>query len=501
MNFEMLDKDIRLFRNLICRKSGIYLEGSSLDAFQAQLYTIMESRGFATPDQYYGLLISQPEGQKELEKLLSHITVNETYFFRNKGHFDALRKHVLANLINKNKESSIKIWSAACSTGEETYSIAMTALDLICDHKDLRIEILGTDVDKEAIARAKSGIYGERSLRVTGTEYRNRYFNMDNGKFRIAERLTDLVRFERFNLMETTYPKPSRGNWDVIFCRNVVIYFNRESICHVIDGFDGVLTDDGYLFMGHSETLDAVSDKFLPVEICGAFVYSRKTHSASAARSGTNLSEPGFHSNRPVEKKPAKINVSVKQSETSRLRSGRLEKSAPAEPAKDTKLLYREAVELFAREEVDVALIRIESYMKLRPEDASGHLLAGKIHADRGIYERAVSEFETSIELEPLLAEAHYLLGIIYQALGKTADAINAFKTVAYIDKDCIMPYFNLACTYRSNNMENDALREFNNAMRMMEKLQDDEIMPFSGGLTARLLTQICQKNIEELSG
>ena len=166
----------------------------------------------------------------------------------------------------------------------------------------------------------------------------------------------------------------------------------------------------------------------------------------------------------------------------------------------DLEPIYREAFELFEREQSEAAMSKIEAYVGSKPKDARVHLLAGKIYADRGAYERAVDEFRKSIELDPLLTESHYLLGVIYQGLGQMTRAIDEFRKSVYIDKDCVLPYFSLACIYQSSNMRQDALREYNNAVRILEKIRGDEIIQFSGGIAARLLMQTCLKNIEELS-
>jgi len=501
MRLEVLDEDVGLFQDLICKKSGIYLEGSRLDTLRAGIRTRMESKGIASPNQYYSFLLLHSEGRKELEELLSYITVNETYFFRNKAHFAALEDHILAQLTKENKKGAIRVWSAGCSTGEEPYSVAMTILDIVQDREDLQIEILGTDVDREALKKAKTGIYKERSLRMAEEKHRNRYFTANNGKFEVNQRLKDAVQFEYFNLMETPYPRPSLGDWDIIFCRNVVIYFNRESVRHVASNFHSVLADNGYLFMGHSESLDGLSDEFSPVRIGNAFIYTKKARNVSTAKDGASSSAlKNLAAKQPKEtatpKRHSKSGKSVSKRQVRRSK-----KLAPPKPVEDTESIYREAADLFAHEQVDEALSKIEAYLEFEPEDARGHLLAGKIYADRGAYERAVDEFEESIELEPLLTEAHYLLGVIYLRLDRTTSAIDEFRKSIYIDKDCVLPYFNLARIYQSNNMRNDALREYNNSVRILERLQADEIIQFSGGLTARRLMQICLKNVEELSG
>ncbi len=502
MRPEILDEDVQLFQDLIREKSGMDLQGNRLDSLRAGIYSRMESIGLANPSQYYSFLRFDPAGQEELEEFLSYMTINETYFFRNTAHFAALRNHVLAKNIKENKDGILKIWSAGCSTGEEPYSIAMTILDLTQNRKDLKIEILGTDVDKEALAKAEQGIYRKRALRVTKKKYKDAYFIKNNGSFEIDGSLRDIARFEYFNLMETSYPKPSQGNWDIIFCRNVIIYFNKESVRHVVNSFHRVLADSGHLFMGHSETLDRVSREFSPIEVNGAFIYVKTPYRDTIAASKTAVSEP------PPPAKPweemRELIIPQNSSESSEpgipKQNDVSQKIDPTEQEQDAESIYMEASRLLAQERFDEALDKAETYMELKPDDARGHLLAGTIYGGRGLYERSVNEFERSIELEPLLTEAHYLLGVMYQRADQATEAINEFKKAIYIDANCVLPYFGLACLCHSNGMKGDAAREYNNAIKILEKMEDDEILRFSGGLTVKILMQICRSKIEELS-
>ena len=515
MELEILDKDVRLFQGLISRKSGISLEDSRLDTLRAGLYTEMESKGFADPSQYYNFLRFHPDGAAELEQLLTYVTINETYFFRNPAHFNALRDHVLFRLSREKKDGVIKVWSAGCSTGEEPYSIAIAFLDLFEDRPNLKIEIVGTDVDRTALEKARRGFYRNRALRVTEDRHKKRYFEETSGGFEISEQLKQIVRFEHFNLMETPYLKPSKAHWDIIFCRNVVIYFDRRSVHHVVNNLCSVLSDDGYLFMGHAESLDGISDDLSLTEVGETFIYTKKSRSGDVSFSASS-SQPLPRLEEREGREPSD-DISPLQRDrgapsgavsTRRRRFVELdvkedvaapEKQVP--PVKDLESMYQESLELFRQEQYDAALSAVEMYTEHKPDDARGHLLSAKIYADWGIYKRAASGFETAVSLDPLLIEAHYLLGIVYQELGQVSKAIEEFRKSIYIDKDRALPYFSLARAYQSIDMSDNALREYSNALRIMKRMEEDEVLQFSGGMTARLLAQVCVKNIEELSG
>lgn len=466
MKLEISDGELCVFRDLIRERSGIYLEGSYLDTLKAGLCTRMETIGFSNSSRYYNFLRFHPEGQCELEKLLPYVTVNETYFFRNALHFEALRDHILAKLTRENRNGVIKIWSAGCSTGEEPYSIAMAVLDIIQDGKDIQTEILGTDLDKEAISKAIQGSYKKRSLRAMEDKYKDRYFSVNDSRIEIDKRLKDMVQFSCFNLMDATYPKPSQGCWDIIFCRNVIIYLDGGSARYVTDMFEKVLDDNGYLFLGDSETLDGLSDAFSPVNIGDTFVYVKKRNDAVITKD---------------EKRAIGI-AKISQKKTSGHKQYKANFAKQGDRLKKPETLHQTKDE------------------ESKQEDVRSYLLAGKNYANQGAYERAVDELKKSVKLDPLLMESHYLLGVTYQTLGQISKAIEEYKRCVFIDRDCALPHFNLACVYRSSNMREDAMREYRSAFIMLEKLRDDEIVQFSDGITVGMLKQLCLKNIMELS-
>jgi chemotaxis protein methyltransferase CheR len=504
MGLEAINEDIRLLKNLIYDKSGMHLEGTRLSNFCSVLSNRMQLLGVDSANQYYNFLLFHPEGRAEIEELLSEITINETYFFRNSLHFSALKDHILTKHIKDREDGIIRIWSAGCSTGEEPYSIAMVVMDLVNNHKDVKIEILGTDVDKSALEKARTGLYKRRALRCTEEPYISRYFNKNTDSFEVCDRLKNIVKFEYLNLMDTNYPKPSTGKWDIIFCRNVFIYFDRKSVQRVADNFYDSLSDEGYLFIGHSETLDGISRRFYPVEIADTFIYVKDSIPALEVNSLV-ITEPTTSQKSKTKNNLSRTIKNEKRSEIEKTRDNKTERvSKPVISIKhgqsNLEAIYEKASELFENGKDDEALTEIKTYIESRPQDAKGHLLAGKIYADKGIYEHSVSAFEESIKLDPLLTEAHYLLGVIYQKLGEVEKAIDEFKKSAYIDQNCALTHFSLACLYQSKNMDRDALREYKNAVRILERFEEGQIVRFSGGYTVKLLTQMCEKNIVDLS-
>jgi chemotaxis protein methyltransferase CheR len=215
----------------------------------------------STYEEYYALLTTGgPAAQEERVRFIDAVSTNETFFFRGESHFDALRSVVLPDIFARS--SAVRLWSAGCSTGEEPYSLCMAVMDAAEGrHWDGRVEITATDISTGVIARAREGLYEGRTLALVPPAVLARYFQReDAGQWRVGARVRDRVSFSVHNLLAD--PPPGRG-FDIIFCRNVMIYFDRETQMRLVDGqFAPALARDGYLFIGHAESLIGKSTCF-----------------------------------------------------------------------------------------------------------------------------------------------------------------------------------------------------------------------------------------------
>ncbi|MDZ4063819.1 MAG: protein-glutamate O-methyltransferase CheR, partial [Coriobacteriia bacterium] len=262
------------FRDYIHQHSGIYLEEMKVDSLRISLITRATRFGFCTLDEYYRLLTTD---EAEFKELMNLVTINETSFFRFPAQFDALRDIVIPEVVDGKSDTqrTFRVWSAGCSTGEEPYSIAMTLLDSGLEGLGYDVQVLGTDVSTNALRKAKEGVYPARALLSVPHAVATRFFEPTATGHRVTDRARSLIEFQYHNLIKEPYPLGLMGNWDVIFCRNVTIYFKLESTRRVVQNFYDSLNPGGYLFIGHSETLTSISDQFEPVELGGVFLYRR----------------------------------------------------------------------------------------------------------------------------------------------------------------------------------------------------------------------------------
>lgn len=248
----LTDTQFERFSQLIYQRFGIHMNSSKKDMLQAKLARVMKRREIDSYDEYYDLL-SRDGNRRNWSEFASEITVNETSFFREIGHFDFIRNQIGFILENNRAiktQGEVKVWSAGCSTGEEPYTLAITFREHL--PPPLRVRILATDVSTRVLNIAEEGQYQKKILREVSPNVLSRYFEHSKDLFRVRKEIRDLVTFRQFNLLN---PFPFRRQLDVIFCRNVMIYFDRVVQQDIIDRFYRALNLGGLLFIGHSESL------------------------------------------------------------------------------------------------------------------------------------------------------------------------------------------------------------------------------------------------------
>ncbi|TNM66114.1 protein-glutamate O-methyltransferase CheR [Aliirhizobium smilacinae] len=252
--YPLTRRDLSEIAAMIYADAGIYLNDSKASLVYSRLSKHIRNlglRGFRE----YCTLVSSPEGAPVRREMLSHLTTNFTRFFRENHHFEHLRDEVLPGLINRAKSGGrVRIWSAACSDGQEPYSIALTVLTLFPNAADYDFRILATDIDPKILETARAGAYDENALESISPAMRKQWFrDVDiNGrrKCQIDDRVKKLITFNELNLMAQW---PFKGGFDIIFCRNVVIYFDEPTQVKIWSRFASLLPDGGHLYIGHSE--------------------------------------------------------------------------------------------------------------------------------------------------------------------------------------------------------------------------------------------------------
>jgi len=258
--FPMTERNFAQICQIAFEKTGISLSPHKKEMVYSRLARRIRRIGLASFSAYCELL--ETDDKEELSEFVNAITTNLTSFFREKHHFDFLHRVVKNEwMVSHRKSQPIRIWSAGCSTGEEPYSIAMTLLEAGVD-SGWNLKILATDLDSNVLDTARKGIYPAERVERLDPNVLKKYFLRDSAErdaVRVKDSVREMITFNRLNLMEEW---PMRSQFDIIFCRNVIIYFNKETQKVLFERYANLVTSKGYVFIGHSESLNGVSNQF-----------------------------------------------------------------------------------------------------------------------------------------------------------------------------------------------------------------------------------------------
>lgn len=291
IQIQITDAEYKLLQTLVYQECGMYFDERRAHFLQDRLQRRLKICGLDTFYAYYRLLTSH-QGRRELSALVENLTVNETSFFRNKPQLDLFQKKVLEELLHRKQERrdwTLRFWCAGCSTGQEPYTLAMLVCDALAYYylrnplpfempipKPLipppwKVEILASDINYSALLTAQQGVYGEMQMEAVDYTCRLRYFEKVGDKYAVKPALKNLVQFDFHNLKAEFLPQRN----DMIFCRNVMIYFDEAEQKRLIEKFYRCLNPEGYLFIGHAESLFGLSDRFRMLHDNNGTAYQR----------------------------------------------------------------------------------------------------------------------------------------------------------------------------------------------------------------------------------
>ena len=288
---QLTEPEQKLLQTLVYQECGMFFDERRIHFLQDRLQRRLRATGLDSFYNYYRLLTSR-DGKAELTALLENLTVNETSFFRNKPQLDLFGKQTLEEILGRKqarRDWSLRVWSAGCSTGQEPYTIAMLIADALAYYylrnplpvempspKPLipppwRVEILASDISYSVLRLGQEAVYPENHMEPVDYSYRLRYFDKVGDRYAVKKAVKDLVHFDFHNLKTEFLPQRN----DVIFCRNVMIYFDEEMQKRLIEKFYRCLNPEGYLFVGHAESLFGLSDKFRMIHVNNGTAYQR----------------------------------------------------------------------------------------------------------------------------------------------------------------------------------------------------------------------------------
>lgn len=467
------DIEIHLLQDLISSVSGLRLSQSQSERLKKDVNDHIKSKNLNSFQHFYHILKAdqKTKNRHHINELLSIVTNNETYFFRNPSQFEALESAIIPKLVQTKEDKKIRIWSAGCSTGPEPYSIAIILSRNSFMLKDWSIEILATDIDYQCLDLARDGIYNKRALNNMSPQTIRRYFRQKGNNYELVDEIKNLVNFSYSNLQEIPYPKPVNGKWDVIFCRNVIIYFDAQQKNYVIENLHGNLTLEGYLFLGHSESLLGITDSFQPIDCAGAHLYQRKKLDRTS----------------PELRKPKQLDKKIRSGNT-------------------TSTIFPPNQ---ADNEIQVSVNVTEEKQKYKndliQDKRTSHLVfkslitKGQMYADQGQYEVAANFCQRAIELQHNNFEARFLMASVLEQLGSLDQAIYEYKQTILFNPVCIMARLKLGGIYASQGEYDKSKKEYTKSLSLLRNLPLTEDVQFSGGFSVELLVNLCTKRLAEV--
>ncbi|MBF0553078.1 MAG: tetratricopeptide repeat protein [Nitrospirae bacterium] len=470
----------------------------------------MKGLGFSDVDEYCRFLETEsPESKDEWKQLCQIITTGESFFFRDKGQFHLIRNTILKELIEANRDRrTLRIWSAGCSTGEEPYSLAITIVESFPDVTLWNVTIIGTDINEDAIERARRGLYGDWSFRMVDPDIISKYFKRRKGMYELDERVRRMVVFRQGNLIKDSYPDAAAGICDIdfIICRNVFIYFQPENIALALGKLSQTLSKGGYLITGHAELQSVKLQGLLPITYPHSIIYRR-------------LADSSGQEHRPQPQqvifKPAKqisiINVqrnvkisspvSVRQKTVNTKAAATVPKAAAKSKAKDVRVLqgeglYAEAQALYKEGKYPLAIEKAAKFLMDNPRHYDAHVLLSRAYANTGDLKRASDVCTNAIGIDSLRPEPYYMLAHIAEEQGKTEQAVEMFKRVIYLDARCVPAYLELSAIYEHKGNPKRGIKLVAAAIKILEGLPADSDIEFYDDMTAgELLAHLRKSN------
>jgi len=469
-------------------KIGLRFSDRNRNELHQKMAAAMKDFGYKNVIEFIEWLLSLSPTQKQIEILASHLTVGETYFFREKKAFEILERSVLPELIDARRKTGkrLRLWSAGCSTGEEAYSIAILLDKLIPDFKDWNITILATDINTVALKKSDEGIYSDWSFRDTPPYFKDKYFESLNGNsYLLLPCIREMVTFSYLNLSQDVYPalQNNTNAMDIIFCRNVLMYFAPEHIKLAAERFYRSLVDGGCLIVSPVETSLMNYEPFAAVRIQDSTFYKKDIHKTKieslSAKYFENVTAPYLLSpervKHPKSKKPSHAAAKDVPVES--------KQSVPI-PLEEATILYLKGFYLEAEE-------RLSKLVSNGSGNREMLVLFAKILANQGKLEDAFHWCEKAVSADKCNPNSHYLLAMILDEQKRGEEAKASLKKAIYLDPNFVLAHFALAnISFRLGNIA-EARKHFGNTTEILSKCKPDEIIPESEGITAGRLSEI----------
>lgn len=503
---EISDSLLLQFNEFVSAQMGLHFPRKRRQELERDIIAVAHDLGFEEAEACMEWLMSTSLTNDQVEVLANHLTVGETYFFRDTRSFEILEQTILKELIytRRQTEKRLRIWSVACCTGEEPYSLAILLNKILPDLEDWNITILATDLNPKFLKKASEGIYTEWSFRDTQPWVKERYFHKKrDGLFALLPQIKKMVTFSYLNLAKDPFPSllNNTNAMDIIFCRNVLMYFVPETADRIINNLHLSLVDGGWLHVSPSETSHLRFSKFASINFPEAIFYRKDLKQKYAPHAEPQSPEPCKNTGDLIQQSADLIYkhrqklILPRQTETDTKTPiiPSTEQQETKETGQPEHHEYKEALAHYAKGLFAEAVETLKKHISTRPEDHRAMVLLARSYANTGRLTEALEWSEKAIVTDRLNPVYYYLHANILQEHGKMKEAEASLKQALYIDQDFVLAWFTLGNLARLQGKSTESARHYGNALRFLGKKPQEEILPESEGLTAGRLMEIIQ--------
>ncbi len=544
----MNDSLLQLFIQLISSKIGLQIRPQDRHNLCQKILDRMQVLKIQEPEKYYQILNEKSfESQNEWRELVLLLTTVESYFMRDRGQFDLLKKVILPELIDRKRKlqnalgivPTLRLWSAGCSTGEEPYSLAILLKQLISDWPQWKILILGTDINEKVIEKAQQGVYSPWSFRLVDPQVQKQYFNQRQIEWEISRELRQSVNFSCVNLIADDFPNIYKNiyNFDLILCRNVFVYFEHQYISLVLKKFAKTLRAGGYLMTGHAEVHGQIMNEFLPKVFPESIVYQRRdqllgegsqneswnlqqlkssleksensgfvddrnflgraTKSASFAQGHFSELTPLLTESSPLGKMLRNRYLVGELTEKKCAKAPNNELSQPQE--KSYLTLIEEAKTNFKDKAYAAAIAQAKQSLKMQPYNFDADYLLAQIYANLGKYSQAIEHCQRASKIDAMSVFPYYLQAQIAEEQGNLETAKQFLKRIIYLCPSFISAYLDLGNIYHKEGQITRAMKMYNSSCEILGKLPPNTPIEQQGKMTASQVLLELKKKLVRL--
>ncbi len=520
MDATLPSDDLEKLYRFVNKRIGFAYTPDRMSDLERGFFTACKDLGLIDPVSCMQALDDPTRATAVEEALVKKLTIGETYFFRDKFLFQQLRDQILPDLIRARRISGkyLRIWSAACSTGEEPYSLAILISYLVPDINDWEVTILASDINPGSLHAAERGVYSRWSFREESPVPIDRYvLPSADGRFQVSDKIRRMVRFMRLNLINDQYPSPLTGTMtmDLILCRNVLMYFSPEHAAYVVDHLNSSLIEGGWLVVSPQEISYAQHPWFIQVKRKSVFLF-RKGKADERKNIGYTIISPVNSIEETLQNETLKADIpdlfKIKsqihknrspqhdQFNSPQLRQETKNKSENLKAPQEKKTTGAEVLEpetLIQAGRLNEAELLLMEVEKPAQKTITAMGMLAKTYADQGDLDHALGWCDRILAKDPLFAGAYHLRAVIQQDKGDLSSAVQSLKQALYAEPDYIPAHLLLGTTLMSLGKQREARRHYQIALNLLSFMTDDAPVDETDGMPAIRVREMVQALLE----